>query len=178
VKGFEKLAESIAKMPPNSVLLICVEKCRNPSFNVCAAGCNFNKDMEVCDYCKADQPIDIYETDIAALAIANGYVKAEDYEALKAKVAELTDRLEDATDALDLIESEADLFDATAIASGYIKLEPGQCVVDAKIVGDVVHGHCDDVCCFCDCANCDLKFIKDALAAAIDAAKGGRNVSG
>lgn len=56
-------------------------------------------------------------------ALANGYVKAEDYEALKSKY-------EDATDTLDQIEAESACFDGLARSSGYVKLEPGQVVVN------------------------------------------------
>jgi hypothetical protein len=104
-------------------------------------------------------------------ALANGYVKAADYEALKAKVAELTDRLEDATDTLDLIESEADLFDATAIASGYVKLEPGQVVVDGEKLLYVLHNSkypvLDDGTCTIDAAEELLRAIKEARDARV-----------
>jgi hypothetical protein len=100
------------------------------------------------------------------IALANGYVPAADYEALKAKVAELTDRLEDATDTLDLIESEADLFDATAIASGYVKLEPGQVVVNASDVSDALDALCDT--CAGNCEMCPTREILFAIKEARD----------
>jgi hypothetical protein len=95
-----------------------------------------------------------------------GYIPAADYEALKAKLAEVTDELEDATDTLDLIESEADLFDATAIASGYVKLEPGQVVVDGEKLLYVLHNSkypvLDDGTCTIDAAEELLRAIKEA----------------
>jgi hypothetical protein len=112
---------------------------------------------------------DDYDARVAALAAANGYVKADDCEALKAKLAEVTDQLGDATDALDLIESEADLFDATAIASGYIKLADDEIVVKRGTLNALIDDHCAD-CTFDsleihDCANCDLKPIRDRIKA-------------
>lgn len=110
--------------------------------------------------------------DLASIAAANGYVKADDYEALKAKLAEVTDQLGDATDALDLIESEADLFDATAIASGHIKLADDEIVVKRgtlNALNALIDDHCAD-CTFDsleihDCATCDLKPIRHRIKA-------------
>ena len=71
-----------------------------------------------------------YDPRIEAIATANGYIKAEDYEALKLKLAEVTDQLEDATSTLDQIEAESACFDGLARSAGYVKLEPGQVVVN------------------------------------------------
>lgn len=55
------------------------------------------------------------------LAVQMGYVKSDELDALKAKVADLEDTL-------DLIETESNSFNALAISSGYVKLDAG-CVV-------------------------------------------------
>lgn len=102
-------------------------------------------------YVKAESPItsahdprfslkkgEPWHIDIGTIARSAGYVKRDDYEALKLKLAEVTDQLKDATDTLDQIESESHLFHATAIASGYVKLEPGQVVVDKELADGVL----------------------------------------
>ena len=102
-----------------------------------------------------------------ALALANGYVKAEDYEALKAKLAEVTDQLEDATDTLDQIEAESACFDGLARSAGYVKLEPGQVVVNASDVGDALDALCDT--CAGNCEMCPTREILFAIKEARDA---------
>ncbi len=54
----------------------------------------------------------------AQVAAANGYIKADDYEALQKRLDELVNFI----DGLDE--------DAIAVKAGYVKLEPGQVVVD------------------------------------------------
>lgn len=166
MKGFEKLAESIAKMPPNSALLICVEKCRNPSFFVCAAGCSFNKDTMVCDYCKADQPIDVYETDLESLALGNGYVKACDLDAIKAHVDDqVLDCIRDAHLRVEQLRDED--FGAVAALKGYVKLKPGQVVVDAKPIIEHCEA-CNEEGLKVVCDGCVLRPIRDRIKEARD----------
>jgi hypothetical protein len=104
---------------------------------------------------------------LAAIALANGYVKAADYEALKAKLAEVTDQLTDATDTLDQIEAESACFDGLARSAGYVKLEPGQVVVNASDVGDALDALCDT--CAGNCEMCPTREILFAIKEARDA---------
>ena len=116
--------------------------------------CDTLKDAKAA--CQSD-----FDTRVDSLALANGYVKAEDYNAMKAKVAELTDQLKDATDTLDQIEAESACFDALARSAGYVKLEPGQVVVKrataehARRLSDCYH--CDDPDCRCGECEADLE---------------------
>jgi hypothetical protein len=97
-----------------------------------------------------------------------GYIPAADYEALKAKLAEVTDQLNDATSTLDQIEAESACFDGLARSAGYVKLEPGQVVVDAKPIIEHCEA-CNEEGLKVVCDGCVLRPIRDRIKEARDA---------
>lgn len=82
--------------------------------------------------CEAD-----YARRVAALAAANGYVKADDCEAVKKQIdKEVIDSIADAHGRVEQLRDED--FDAMARLKGYIKLEPGQAVVPASALASAI----------------------------------------
>lgn len=127
-------------------------------YDVAARGCDEPHDIRNCLACRAyTARVEIMDFDPDAVALANGYVKAE---------VPITSMHDPRLTAKKTEPWHIDI-DSLARSAGYVKLEPGQVVVNASDVGDALEALCDT--CAGECSMCRVKDVLSAIKEARDA---------